>query len=70
MEQVIWKEQYLAMQGQVKIWKANNAAIFNLLLQHCTLALKTKLQGQPDYEVIKDAQDGIALRQEIQKILQ
>ena len=34
MEQVIWKEKYLAEQSQVKNWTANNVAIFNLLLQH------------------------------------
>ena len=62
MEQVIWKEQYLAEQSQIKNWKANNAAIFNLLLQHCTPALKAKLQGQPGYAIIKDTQDDIALR--------
>ena len=33
------------------------------------MALKSKLQGQPDCPAIKEAQDGITLRQEIQKIL-
>ena len=69
MDQVIWKENYLKIQAQERNWEGNNAAIFNLLLQHCTLALKTKLQGQPDYPQIVEQQDGIALRQEIQKIL-
>lgn len=69
MEQVVWKEQYVKVQAQERNWEANDAAIFNLLLQCCTLVLKTKLQGQLDYPAIKDKQKGIALLQEIKKIL-
>ena len=51
-------------------WEENNPAIYNLLLSYCTLAMKNKLEGMDSYSEIKDEQDGIGLRQELQKIMQ
>lgn len=42
MDQVNWKEKCLEAQAHENFWAVNNVTIFNLLLQHCTLTLKTQ----------------------------
>ena len=70
MEQQIWKEEFFARKKEKRNWATNNPAIYNLLLTYCTLAMKNKLEGMDGYEKIKKDQDGIGLRQELQKVMQ
>ena len=65
-----WKEEYTGWKRLKRNWGANNPAIYNLLLSYCILAMKNKLEGMDGNDKIRDEQDRIRLRLELQKIMQ
>ena len=61
LEDKIWEGKVQKYLRQKDYWEENNKLVYNLFLQHCTTAMRTKLKGLKEWDKVSADQDGLGL---------